>query len=313
MVLVDATRMRVVNVAGHEIASTPVTRGIQALVVADIDGDGRAEVVAGWGVTREHMDTKAAFTVFRLKSSKLDEESLLAPETTRQDVSAIVPMPETKSVLLAYFDSKYNVTSVVASRTANAWTVSKLASLRTATAYARGDLDHDGAPDLVVGRVYGDEKGVDGDAFVLAADGTRRPIPTTRGVRSVAVADTDGDGRGEVFMGDGWHQNYGEHARGLLTWARSVGNKVDVQLIEDTDGQYAIEKILPATIDQRVEIVTMGNAYVRVFRYTGNTWRGTTIAGVARDVAVGDLDGVAGDEIVVVGEKSELISLSGMK
>ena len=311
IVLVDAKQLRVVDPSGHEIAAIPVTRGIQALVVADLDGDGRAEIVVGEGVTREHKETKAAFTVYRLEHRGLVEESVYAPDTPRQDVSAIVPMPDAGSVLLAYFDSKYNVASLIAKRTARGWAVSTVASIRMATSYARGDVDGDGIPDLVVGRTYGDASGTDGDAFVLAPGGRRIAIPSTRGLRSIAIADGDGDGRADVFMGDGWHQNYGEKARGLLTWARQVGSEFKTELVEDTAGQYAIEKIAPATVGGRLGLVTLGSSYVRVFQRPDDHWIGSTIAGPARDIAVGDLDGLPGDEILIVADKSEIVSLGG--
>ena len=180
IVLVDSKRLRVTDRSGRELASALVTRGIHALAVADIDGDGHAEIFTGWGVSRDHMDTKAAITVHHLQKGKLVEETVLAPETTRQDVVAIVPMPDARSVLLAYFDSKYTVSSVIAKRGAQTWQVSKIASLRMATSYARGDVDGDGVIDLVVGRVYGDDKGLDGDAFVLAPDGKRQPTRAPR-------------------------------------------------------------------------------------------------------------------------------------
>ncbi|MDT9047074.1 hypothetical protein RSW36_28555, partial [Escherichia coli] len=78
-----------------------------------------------------------------------------------------------------YFDSKFNVTSAIARHSAQGWQLEKLASIRMATSYARGDVDGDGKPDLVVGRIYGDDKGIDGDAFVLAPDGKRTVLPTT--------------------------------------------------------------------------------------------------------------------------------------
>ena len=306
IVIVDATRMRVLDPSGRELASTAIDRGIQQLVVADLDGDKRAEVIAGWGVTREHMETKAAFSVHRLEGKTLVEESILAPTTSRQDVVAIVPMPDARSVLLAYFDAKYTVTSVIAKR-AQTWETTTVASLRTATSYARGDVDGDGAPDLVVGRVYGDDKGVDGDAFLLRPDGARTSIPSTRGLRAIAVIGS------EVVMADGWHQNYGQFARGLLTRARFANGTFTTELIEDTAGQTSIEKIAPAMLGGQPAIVTLGSSYVRVFRRDGATWRGLTIAGAARDIAVGDLDGVAGDEILVIGDKAETIQLSAAK
>ncbi len=311
IVLVDGTQLRIVEPSGREVASAPIARGIQVLAAADIDGDGHAEVFAGWGISRDHMDTKATVTMHALRHGKLVEETVLAPETTRQDVVAIVPMPDQRAVLIAYFDSKYMVTSVVATRGPRGWETTKLASLRTASSFARGDLDGDGKLDLVVGRIYGDDKGKDGDAFVLGSDGTRELVPTTRGLRSLAVADGDGDGRPEVFLGDGWHQNYGDSAHGLLTWARRSNEGFRSELIEDTAGQYAIDRIVPATIDGKTAIVTAGSSYVRVFQRTDGRWHGLTIAGLARDVAVGDLDGKPGDEILIVGDHAEIVNLSG--
>ena len=307
IVLVDPERIRVVDPAGREIASVPVTRGIQALVVADIDGDARAEVIAGWGITREHMQTKVTFTIHRLQGGALVEEIIVAPETSRQDVTGIVPMPDERAVLLAYFDSKYNVTSMIAKRGAQEWETTKLASIRTATSYARGDVDGDGTPDIVVGRVYGDEQGSDGDAFVLRPNGERTPIPSTRGMRSIAIADANGDGRAEVFLGDGWHQSYAANARGLVTWARYANGQFTAELVEETADQYAIEKIVPATSGGETVLITLGNRYVRVFRRAGNAWKGDTIAGAARDISGGDLDGAPGDEVLVVGDTSEIL------
>jgi hypothetical protein len=147
---------------------------------------------------------------------------------------------------------------------------------------------------------------------VLAPDGSRKRIPSTRGLRSVALIDSDGDGKLELFMGDGWHQNYGQFAHGLLTMAKPDGSSgFKTELVEDTPGQYEIMKTLPATIDGKRVLVTNGSHYVRVFWRDGTAWKGLTIAGASRDVAVGDLDGKAGDEILIAGDKSEIVNLAG--
>ncbi len=70
---------------------------------------------------------------------------------------------------------------------------------------------------------------------------------------------------------------------------------LETELIEDTAGQYAIERIVPATIGGTPAIVTVGSNYVRVFQRAGKAWSRLTIAGLAREVAIGDLDGVPGD------------------
>lgn len=304
IVVVDSRAMRVLDASGKELASMPVTAGIDVLATADVDGDGRAEILAGWGMTRDFRDAKARIALYRVQGAKLVEEVVLAPETSRDDVVAVQPVDK-NTLFVAYFDSKFMVTSGYARKTDKGWTLDKLGSIRMATSYGRGDVDGDGKPDVVVGRMYGDDKGIDGDAFVLGEGGARTKIPTTRGLRSLAVVGSD------IFFGDGWHQNYGEHARGFLSWATRDKDGFHTKRIEDTPGQYAIERIVPATIAGKPALVTLGSNYVRVYQRSGDAWRGLTVAGTSRDVAVGDLDGKPGDEILVIGDKSEIIDLGG--
>ncbi len=300
IVVADAKTLRVIDAAGKEIASAPVSGGIHVLVAADIDGDGKAEILAGWGQSREYMSAKARITLHRLTGTQLVEEVLAEPETSRAEVVAIVPLGQ-QELLVGYYDAKYTVTSAYARKKGKAWELETIASIRMATSYARGDVTGDGKPDLVVGRMYGDDKGIDGDAFVLAPDGSRTKLPTTRGLRSLAIAGND------IYVGDGWHQNYGQHARGLLTRIHHDKDGFHAELVENTPGQYAIERILPATIGGKQVIIALGSHYVRVF----TSGKGTTVAGAARDIAVGDLDGKPGDELLVVGDTSELIDLAG--
>ena len=313
LVLADAATLRVVEPASGRVrASRPVPGGVLVTVAADLDGDGRAELYVGTGQTREHRATPARVLRYRLDGDQLVEEEVLAPTTSRDEVVAIVPVPgPAPELLIAYFESKYMVRSVVARRAEAGWQVTDVGVLRTATAYGRGDLDGDGRVELVVGRVYGDALGADGDAFVLASDGSRDAIPTMRGVRELAVADTDGDGRAEVFLADGWHQNYAGLARGRLTWARRVGRELRAELIEDTPGQYSVGPIVPGDLDGdgRLEVVTSGSAYVRAYRRDGDAWRGLSIAPAARAIAVGELDGAPGAEIVILADRSEIVTL----
>ncbi len=311
LVVVDPDAVRVIDRAGSEVARAPADGGIQVLLTADLDGDHKAEIIAGWGESREHRDTAAKVTLLRLDKGKLAEEVVLAPTTSRNDIVAAIP--DGPRLVIAYFDSKYTVTKVTATHAAAGWTTSDTFGSRMATTWGLGDLTGGGHPSLIIGRLYGDAKGADGDVFALAADGSRTTLPTTRGVQSLAVADTDGDGRAEVFVGDGWHQNYIQNAQGLLTWIRMIDGAPRAELIEDTPGQYAINQIVVADVDGdgKPELVTRGNSYVRVYKRTGDAWRGLTIAGPARDVAVGDLDG-GGNAILVLGEHSEVVDLHGV-
>lgn len=315
LVFVDGERVRVTDPSGNSIAEAPGFGGIRALqVVAEgASGGEGAVLVAGWGDTALHRHTPARIGVYRLRGGRLTEELVTAPATSRNDVVALLGAG--RQLLVAFFESKYVVRAALAERSDSAWTLRDVASIRMALSWARGDVDGDGTPDLIVGRLYGDEAGVDGEAFLLRPSGERVPIPTTRGVRGLAVADTDRDGKAEVFLGDGWHQHYSEQAKGLLTSARWDGRAFRSELVEDTRGQFAILRILPADVDGDgvPELVTQGSSYVRVFRREGARWRALTVAASGRDVAVGALDGEPGAEIVVIGERSERIHLRGAR
>jgi hypothetical protein len=310
LVLVDAEAIRVVNHRGVELSRASVHGGIQVLTAVDLDGDRRDEVAAGWGMTREHREATARVTLHHLAGEQLVEEVVIAPATSRHDVQAIVPVGP-GALLIAYFESKYMVKSVRAVRRGRSWGLEDVASLRMATSYAFGDADADRRPDVVVGRVYGDDREADGDAFLLAPGGDRVPIPTTRGVRGLALADVDGDGQAEIYLGDGWHRNYGRLARGRLTWARWEAGRFRSDLIEETPGQYTIWHIVPADVDGdgRPEIVTRGSHHVRVHRWHDGRWHGLTVGGESRDVAVGKLDDHPGDDLLILGPRSEVVSL----
>ncbi|MBX3250597.1 MAG: VCBS repeat-containing protein, partial [Myxococcales bacterium] len=312
LVVADATRLRVVTRAGDEVASRPAPAGVQVLTTADLDGDGSAEILAGFGRTREHPEGAARAAVYRLRDGALHEELLIAPETERAEIAAIVPWPRAGRVdlLVAHFDSRFFVTVSRARFASGAWELAPVAQLRMATSYALGDLDGDGALEVVVGRVYGDSQPEEGDAFVLLEGGARRPIPTTRGVRGLAVLDTDGDGRAEVFLGDGWHRNYGQLARGQLTVARQGDDGFSSETVLQMPGQYTLWQIVPADLygDGSATFVARASTEVYVLRRDASGWSSARVGGEARHVAVGDLDGRPGDEVVLLTDPPEILS-----
>jgi hypothetical protein len=307
--LVDAMRLRVVTRGGDELASREVRAGAQVLRAADVDGDGRAAILAGFGRTREHPGGEAYAAIYRLRDGALEEELVVAPKTERAEIVSILTWPRRGRVelLVAYFDSRYFVSSFVARRAGEGWALEPHARVRMATSYAIGDVRGDGSAELVVGRVYGDAQLEEGDAFVLEPSGARTRIPTTRGVRGLALVDTDGDGRAEVYLGDGWHQNYGQLARGQLTVARLRDDAFVSEPPIEVPGQYTLWQVEPAHVGGEVALVARGSAGVFLFERGAQGWTHTQIAGAARHVVVGDLDGEAGDEVLVLSEPSEII------
>jgi hypothetical protein len=307
--------LRVLDANGREIASENIRSGIQVLAVADLDGDHHAEILCGWGLTREYREATARVTIERLDGATLRAEEVLAPSTTRQEIAALVPEPApgAPGLLVAYYDSKYMVRTTHLRKVGGEWQTQDVAHVRMAESYTRGDVDGDRQPDLVVGRVYGDAIGVEGDAFLLRPDGGRVPIPTTRGVHGLAVTDHDGDGRAEVYLGDGWHENYGQLARARLTEARWNGRGFDTTLVDELRGpkEYTFWQLAAADLDGdgRPELVGRADAVVRAYRFDGGAWHGIDIAGQARDVATGRVGAELGDAVLVLGDRAELIRL----
>jgi len=122
---------------------------------------------------------------------------------------------------------------------------------------------------LFVGRVYGDSIGDEGDAYIL--DGNiKTNLKVRRGVKSaIKVGDGNNDGKNEIYVGDGWHQNYDKIARGRLAM---IGEDLTYRLIEDIKGQSNIEQIEVADIDGdgRNEVLAAGNRFFRIYRYRGD-------------------------------------------
>jgi hypothetical protein len=288
IVVVDDTSLRILDPSGRERARLAAPGAIQVLDVSDLDADGRAEILAGWGLGRKHRDAPARASVLRLEGDELVEELIAEPETERASVVALLPVREAPGELLvAYFASKYEVAIAHARPSEGRWTLEGIEQIRMATSLVRGDLDHDGVQDLVVGRVYGDAKGLDGDAFLRRPDGTRVPIPIVGGVRSLAIVDLDGDGRNELLVGDGWNTDYGHVARARLTLARWEGEGFTTELLDAGEGQYTLWDIRALELEPSggLEIITRGNAEVQVLAATAEgSWRARRVASACSDM-----------------------------
>lgn len=300
----DLAKLRVLRADGTRVAEVDAPGGAQAMAVAG------QRVLVGWGRTKQHPDAEPHVAAYRLDGSALVGEDVLPATAGVTQVVGLAPGAD--DIVVAYA-RKSAVQLVRARVTGTAWALRDLAEIKTAFAFAQGDVDGDGAAELVVGRIYGDNVGLPGEAFALRTDGSHAPIPSTGGVRAVAVADTDGDGSAEVFLADGWDRDYAHKAHARLSWARWDGSALRSELIEEVAGQSGFSKLVAADVDGdgAPEIVGAGNKTVRVWHRNGERWVGVDVAGASGDVGVGDLDGQPGAELVV-GGKGEVISLRGV-
>jgi len=110
------------------------------------------------------------------------------------------------------------------------------------------------------------------------------------------VADIDGDGKPEILLADGWHQNYGTNARGLLTkatFAHGAIQRVDFQIANIESGRLlalsaAYKRLCPRQQFTQIKglgevIVSAGiqqayNRFLLVYRRDNQYRRGSTSA-----------------------------------
>lgn len=304
LVLAEDRTLRVVALDGEELGRVDGPGAIQVLEVADLDGDDRAEVLCGWGRSRERPEAPIQLSVYRFDGDDLTEERVHRTETDRADVVAMVPVPGASApeLVVAWFDSKYMVQLARARRDGGRWTVDEGSTIRMATSLAVGDVDGNGTDDLVVGRLYGDSIDEPGDAFILQPDGSRTALPVTRGVRALALADLDGDGAGEVLAADGWHKSYADHAEALLTLIDVGEGTPEAERLDRSEDEFVLWDVTPADLDGdgQLEIVTRGNAHVRVLDRQDGRWSASTVQSACDEAAAADLTAAPGSELLLL-------------
>lgn len=296
----------------HLPADTPT-----AMATADLDGDGRCELITGEGLGTYNKPGETAVDI----SIKIYRPQAKGEWSCREIYRQPSARPEVTSlvirdldgdgrldILFAYFASKYVCDVRLAHQRDGDWSIEALPSVRMG-AHVDAMLQ---PQQIVVGRPYGDPSGDDkapiGDAFVLDGE-ARLPLPTVRGVSAVAVGDLDSDGRPEIVLADGWHANYGKIARCRLTVLWRDGDGWRAELVEDLPGHIRFETIRLADLtgDGRPEIIaraalpqSLGGS-VRVYERTDAGWRGLTAARQVQTFAVGDFTGDGHRQLVFAG------------
>lgn len=309
IIVADATRLRVLAPDGTQIAEAPVERAAHVLSVSADSGG--AVLVSGWGRSLQHPDATARVSLYRLDRSQLTEEVVIEPETERAEVVSVIARDD--DLVVSWFQSKFMVETARATRSEEGWTLTSLDVTRMATSAATGDVDHDGDIDQVIGRVYGDQTSADGDAF-LRRDTERIPIPTLRGVRGLAVGDLDRDDKLEVYLGDGWHQNYGAIAEARLSRSSWTGEafQTEVIAVHDRPGEYTVWEIGVANLGERDgddALVVRTNLGVFVYVPRAEGWARADLGGPYNTFAIGNIDGESGDELLLAGDQSVAVSL----
>ena len=315
--------LSVFDAEGRAVARSPAKGGIDVL-----EAFGGA-FYAGWGREKQvpagdPPPRLSSVVRYTLGGGGLVTESIVSPESSRPQVVAVSPAGP--DLLVAWFADKYSVSARRASRTGAGWTLTPVAEARTAPVWLSADLTGDGVLDVIYGRTYGDETGSPGDAWLVPGappgssaratlHGAPILIPTTGGVRAGCVADTDGDGRPEVVLADGWDKDYGHKAQAqirLVTW---VNGAVQSTVLDRSPGDFDVSRVIAADLDgdRKDEILAVTNTRLRVvgLRMVGRQrrWVAWDTAPGLKDVAVAvDAQGV---NIIVAGPRPESLRWPG--
>lgn len=252
---------------------------VQKVILGDLGQGPRLIVARGMG--RGHLD--APITLEALDPATGKGEVIWRQQGPRSEVAhlslADVDRDGADELAVTYYDSKYTVTTHHIE--ANGEALPSMTPIRMASSWAFGDISGDGAADQVIGRVYGDAKGVPGDLKMDLGQGWQQ-VPSDKGVRSVLIAKLAGDKRPALYFADGWVADYGKSAKAQIKRAVIEKDRIDVQPVFNAPGEFTFFDLEAVDIDGdgELELVARGNKAISLIDKGPDGYRQQVIASV---------------------------------
>jgi hypothetical protein len=130
---------------------------------------------------------------------------------------------------------------------------------------------------LAVGRLYGDAPKSPGDLHHVAADGTRTPLDSLRGVRALqrirlpTQPAENNHSQDVLAVCDGWHYAYGAHgdARLSLRWGPALEHASTIAWLPES---YSCEQVLAVPGSPHPALVVRGSAGVHLLQLGPLGW-----------------------------------------
>jgi len=293
----------------HLIYSNSFEQQVLQMATGDVNNDKRNALVIACGY-RGYKDSEVEILLLENVQNEWRLSSLYTRESPRPqplflDI-ADLDNDGKNEILASYYESKYMVETVSIKNSTEGWQSDVISLERMATARDIGRLTGKDKNSVVVGRVYGDRLGDDGDAYII--EGKQKiKLPVYRGVRSaIKIGDADNDGVNEIYVGDGWHSNYGKMARARLGMIKFDGDKYYYDLIEDIKGEVDVSQIEISDVndDGRNELIVIGSESFRIYKYVDDQWKVFTDTSIINNqFTIGDIIGDKRPEVIISGIK----------
>lgn len=264
--------------------------------IADVDGDGRVEVVVG-------SDNRNVYVL----DGSTGQPKWIFPTTGRVRASPVIddidgdgrPEIVIGSGIMYALDARNQRAK---------WTF----PLQTTTfsSAAVGDIDGDGRKEVVFGSY---------DNYLYALDGATGQLqwqffPRTQIESSPAIADLDGDGQMEVVVGVGSIADVGDKgvyalrgSNGSVKWVHDLGANqriISSPAIGDVDGDGQLEVAIGTNTNQLLVFAGQGNGSQAVIKYEHTAGKF-----IESSPGIADIDGDGRMEIVVGSHDFKVYSL----
>ncbi len=267
----------------------------QVVARGDVDGDGLDEILLGCGMGRGSPRAPARVWLIDQEGSRL----LWERDGARNQVSDLRVLPV--GLWMATFADGRRVEGgwLRPVPDGGPW------QLETVLDVSLGLEQMPLGDRVLVGRVYGDEPRSDGDLRAWK-DGAWTPLPSLRGVRSLAHGDLGRHGEQDLLVGDGWHYRYGSQAVGRVRLLHGPDWKTG-RTIASFDGEFSAREL--AVVGQGLDawILVTASENAHVLARDGLGWQDLLVAAVGEQgMAVpARLDGQAG--VLVSGDPARWV------